>query len=134
MYQPRARPQQWADWLVEDGVLVGDVGIHRIERFRHIEAVQPHLVGIRLLVPEGARLGARLVLELPAGRLDGHGVPDVRGGLIQADQRPGRADMVQVELFQVVFAADLAALVQDAVVPGAHIRVEFGNVIGTGNG
>ena len=108
-------------------------GIGGVERLGHVQAVQPYLAGIDLLVPEGAGLGPGLLPELSAGRFDRSGIPRIGSGLIQGNQRPGRADMVQVELLPVVFAADVPVLIQDTVIPRAYIRVEFRNGIGTGN-
>ena len=100
-----------------------ELGKGSIEGFRHVQAVQPHLVGIRLLVPESARLGAGLSVELLTSRQDRFRIADVRRDLVQGNQRPGGTDMVQIVILHPVF-------VQDTVIPGVHIGVEFRDVIG----
>ena len=107
-----------------------EMGKGRIEGFRHVQAVQPHLIGIGLLVPEGAGLGAGLSVELLTGRQDRFRIADVRRDLVQGNQRPGGTDMVQIVILQLVFPADAPVFVQDTVKPGMHIGVEFRDVIG----
>ena len=107
-----------------------EMGKGRIEGFRHVQAVQPHLIGIGLLVPEGAGLGAGLSVELLTGRQDRFRIADVRRDLVQGNQRPGGTDMVQIVILQLVFPADSPVFVQDTVIPGVHIGVEFRDVIG----
>src|SRR5688572_25407057 len=47
------------------------------ERHAHVDAVEPELVGIALLVPEGALRGPRMLGELGRQRSDGRLVPRV---------------------------------------------------------
>ena len=85
-------------------------------------------------MPESARLGARLIAKLLPGLFDGHLVTTVPRLLIHTDERPGRADMVQIEVAHLVLSADMAFFIQDSVIPGAYIRVELLDAILPVNG
>ena len=88
--------------------------ILHVEGLGHVGAVQPDLVGIDLLVPEVALLGAGLGLQLAADRLNGVAVALVAGQVVQRKQVFALVDVVQVVLGGVVGLND--AVVLDKVV------------------
>ncbi len=70
--------------VVEDLALGKDLAVLRVERRAHEQPVEPHLVGIALLVPEAALAGPRLLRELTPEELDGLFQPLVAGLLVVA--------------------------------------------------
>ena len=68
--------------VVEDLALGKDLAVLRVERRSHKQSVQPHLIGISLLVPEATLAGPRLLLELAPEELDGLLQPLVVGLLV----------------------------------------------------
>ena len=68
--------------------------ILHVERLSHVHAVQPYLVGIDLLVPEVAFLGAGLGLHLAVDQVDGLAVFFLTIQGIQCEQSLARIDIV----------------------------------------
>ncbi len=70
------------------------------QRRPHVEAVQPDLPGISLLVPEIAVAGPRMGIELAAQRPQGFGVTRVPGLAVEQEQ-----DLAGVDVVEAVFVA-----------------------------
>ena len=62
-------PDELIHDVVEHGRLFEGGRVLSHERLRHVEAIEPHLPWVALLVPETALLGARVVLHLRAQQL-----------------------------------------------------------------
>ena len=73
--------------------------ILHVERLSHVHAVQPYLVGIDLLVPEVAFLGAGLGLHLAVDQVDGLAVFFLTIQGIQCEQSLARIDIVNIIFF-----------------------------------
>ena len=105
-----------------------------IERLAHVQAVEPHLPGIHLLVPEASVRCARLLLQLPEQRVHGQAVFLVAGLFPEIKQQTTGADMIQIEVGQLV-GPDLALrpdhgidkllhIVPVATVAGAAVEIQ----------
>ena len=97
-----------------DGRIVG------IEGLGHVEAVEPHLMGVGLLVPEAAFGGAGMVLQLVAEGLHGGHPAGVAGAVIEDVKGVAGADVVCVEVGLLVFV-DNTGGVHRSFVPVLHI-------------
>ena len=82
--------------VVKSGRLIEGARIFRVEWPGHIHAVQPHLVGVDLFVPETARPGARLRPELRAQQVHRLLKPFLAGGAVEQEQQPPGIDLVEV--------------------------------------
>jgi hypothetical protein len=91
-------------------------GIFGIKRPCHIQAIQPHLVGVDLFVPESAAEGAHLMLKLVDQNTDRSSIPRVAGRLKQWEQQPARVNLIQV-IFIYLVAAYLSLRVDKMVNP-----------------
>ena len=102
-----------ADVLIAGAVLqVG--GAAGVEHLRHVEAVQPDLVGVDLLVPEVALVGAGLTLQLTAQGIDGAAVLLLAGEAVHIKENSAFADVVQVVVGLLVTAK--AAILEHVVI------------------
>ena len=73
--------------------------ILHVEGLSHVHAVQPYLIGIDLLVPEVAFLGAGLGLHLAVDQVDGLAVFFLTIQGIQCEQSLARIDIVNIIFF-----------------------------------
>ncbi len=118
--------------LVHEEELVGDVvevgggleggGVLGAEGFGHVGAVEPHLVGVDLLVPVAAAGGARLKGELVVEELGGAGVLGVLGDAVEEED--GAAHLDVVEGVGLGLVADDCAVGGDAWIDGGLDEVE----------
>ncbi len=118
--------------LVHEEELVGDVvevggglegdGELGAEGFGHVGAVEPHLVGVDLLVPVAAAGGARLKGELIVEELGGAGVLGVLGDAVEEED--GAAHLDVVEGVGLGLVADDCAVGGDAWIDGGLDEVE----------
>ena len=97
-----------------------DLRVLREERRAHVQAVEPHLIRVPLLVPEAAFLGARMLAHLLAQELDGLAVLFVLRLRVEQEQRLAGVDAVDVVLVLVV-RADRAVGLDNAVVIGLDV-------------
>ncbi len=76
----------------------------------HVDAVEPHLIGIDSLVPPHALLGSGLFLKLPEERLER--LVEIPGRLkaVHAIDKPRGAHIVKVVIFQLI-AGDISLLI-----------------------
>ena len=91
-------------------------GVFDIEGIDHVDAVQPDLVGIDFLEPEGAGLGARLSVKLALDLLYGLAVFFVARLVVEVEKGFGGRDLVRAVAVGGV-ALDGAVVGDDAVVP-----------------
>src|SRR3990172_13047081 len=63
---------------------------------RHVQAVQPHLVGVDQFVPIAAAGCARLALELGAQLMESCQVARVSGALLPGEKHFSRIDLVEI--------------------------------------
>jgi len=75
-------------------------GVFRVERLGHVEAVEPHLVGITLLVPEAARGVSRLVSELIVKKGGGGEIALVLRDAIKKEKLAAEENVVELMLFR----------------------------------
>ena len=95
-------------------------GVLRIEGLCHVKAVQPHLIGIYLLVPEAAFRSAGLVQDLAVEAVHCCAVLLFTGYVIKLEQRTARADVVCGEVGLLVLV-DYTCAVNYCVVPGVNV-------------
>ena len=110
--------------VVEKPALPRRGSIFRIERLAHVEAVEPDLVGIDLLVPEQATLSARLRLQLGEDILHCLVIFLRRAVFAQPQEGARRADVVDVVFFLLVAAEDGAVVRDDVVIPAVDVGEE----------
>jgi hypothetical protein len=107
--------------VVEGGRLAEGARVLGVERLRHVQPVEPHLLRVDLLVPEAALGRARLRAELRAQRVERPPVARLLGALVQAEEQAALRDLVEVELRDVV-ALDRPVGLHEAV----HVRLDVG--------
>ena len=88
--------------IVEPCRLVESRGELGIERGGHIDTVQPHLVGIDLLVPEAPFLSAWMGPQLLPQQRSSLFVALVTGGFVQEEQQLALVDLVKIVLFRTI--------------------------------
>ncbi len=76
--------------------------VAHVERLRHVEAVQPDLVRVDVLVPEAAFLRARHRVELGADKVERLPVLFIAGLVVEKEQVRRGVDVVEVVLLDVV--------------------------------
>ena len=112
------------DYVPVDGVSVfrGIVNgrIVGVEGLGHVQAVQPHLMGVGLLVPEAPFAGAGMVLELVAQGLHGGHPAGIAGAVVEDEEGVAGADVVGVEVGLLVLVDD-AGGVHRSFVPVLHV-------------
>ena len=99
-------------------------GVFRIEGFRHVKAVKPHLVRIHPLVPETAFRGAGLFPKLGVEAVHCGTVLLLSGNVVKLEKRAAGADVVQSEVILLVLV-DSSGTVYNGIVPCVHIVQDF---------
>ena len=103
-----------------------------VERKGHIQAIEPDLMRVYLLVPEFSASGARLGIELFADLPEHTAVFLVACHEIQVEIYPCRADMVQVVVLFLV-AVDLAFVRSHGVGPVLDIIHHIREIVSVGH-
>ena len=103
--------------------------ILRVEGFGHVEAVQPHLVRVDLLVPEAAVGIARLLLQLHEERIQHLPVTRLARAVVELEERTPRADVVEVVL-RLAVGQHLAVRPHDRVVVAVRIADQLRSIVG----
>ena len=98
--------------------------IFRIERLGHVQSVQPHLLGIDLLVPETAFRRPRLVDQLVEQHVHRLAVFLLSGQIVKPQQGTSRTDVVGREVGFLVFV-DGSGRIDDGIVPAVDILQDF---------
>ena len=109
------------------------LGVLCIEREGHIEAVQPYLMRVYLLVPEFSRLSTGLGIDLLA-YLSGYpavALVLVAVHVVQIEIDSCRTDMVDIVIGFLVFV-DLALFISHCVGPVTDILHDLGELIASG--
>src|ERR1051326_4901562 len=88
--------------VVEVRVFVERRGVLRVERLGHVEAVEPHLRWINLLVPEASLVRARLRPQLFAQKRGGTPVLLLTRDVVESEQKSARHDVVEAVVFRFV--------------------------------
>ena len=78
--------------------------VPHVERLRHVETVQPYLVGIDVLVPEASFLCSRHRIQLGSYMIQRQFVFLIPGLVIQEEEVAGGVDVVQVVLCDIIGA------------------------------
>jgi hypothetical protein len=117
----------FGDVVEVGGGLEGD-GVFGAKGFGHVSAVEPHLVGIDLLVPVAAGGSARLKGELIVEKLRGERVLGLRCDAVEEED--GAAHLDVVEGVGLGLVAHNAAIGGDAWIDGCLDEVEDGGVGG----
>ena len=97
-------------------------GVLGVKRFAHVEAVEPHLRRVDLLVPEAAFGSARMCLQLFAEEGGGFPVFFLAGGFVKEEEIAAGKNVIDVVLVERVGAN--GAVVGDEVVDAALDEVE----------
>src|ERR1700677_100373 len=84
--------------VIEVFGVMGDGGVLGAEGFGHVDAVQPHLVGVALLVPVAARSGSRLLRELVVEKGGGREIAWVVCYLVEEQKLAAEQDVVELML------------------------------------
>ena len=94
-----------ADTRVADArVVLHHQAVFHIERRGHVQPIQPHLVGVALFVPESPVGCARLTAQLVAQHLRRPQVLFIPRRLVEIQQLPPVADVIQIEGIERVVA------------------------------
>ena len=115
--------------VVEVGGLLEGGGVGGAEGLGHVGAVEPHLVGVDLLVPVAARGGARLDGELVFEEPGGLGVLFLLGNAV--DEQRGAAHLDVVEGVAGGFVGGDGAVGGDVLVDGG---LDVGEVVAVSGG
>src|ERR1035437_9799313 len=75
-------------------------GILGVERLRHVETIEPHLVGIALFVPESAGGGSRHMHQIVIEQGGSLGVAWIGSGGVQEQKLAAQQDVVLLEFFR----------------------------------
>src|SRR2546430_12905713 len=98
----RLHPNELLRDIVEGCVLVKGRGVLGVERLAHVQAIEPHLVRINLLVPKATLMRARLRLQLFAQQIGSLLVFLLFSYPIERQQKFSFVDIIEVVVVQLV--------------------------------
>ena len=104
-------------------VLVGIVVPQSGKHLRHVQAVQPNLIGVNQFVPKVAGVGARLLVQLAFEQINCLLVLGFAGFLVQLEKHTAFVDIIQVEFVLTVTAE--CAILEDVIVHKTFYKVEI---------
>ena len=114
-------------------ILRHDVAHHilGIERFAHVDTIEPHLLRITLLMPEAAISDAWLVLQLQEERIHHLAITLLARAFIEFKERTSRADVVDIILLASI-APHRAVGLHNRIVVTLGIGIKIGAIIHLG--